>query len=71
MNTTIINRNAQFIKHLLSDNRQWSYVELKQASGLSDREINAAIGWLAHEGSICFIDNCGINRLCKCNCYFG
>ena len=28
------------------------YSEIKKTSGLSDRELNAAIGWLAREGKL-------------------
>ena len=33
------------------------YKELKKASGLSDRDLNAAIGWLARENKIEFATN--------------
>lgn len=38
----------------LNDNREWSYKELKHATQLDDNELNAALGWLAHENVICF-----------------
>ena len=38
----------------LKDNRHWEYEKLKEASGLSDRDLNAAIGWLAREDKIDF-----------------
>lgn len=47
-----IERNAGLVWRLTGDNRDWSYSELKQMSGLSDRELNAAIGWLAHDDRI-------------------
>ena len=34
--------------------RRWSYCDLKRASELSDRDLNAAIGWLARENKIDF-----------------
>ena len=34
--------------------RHWEYEDLKAATGLSDRELNAAIGWLAREDKIDF-----------------
>lgn len=52
MNIYEIGKNAGTVWQLLSDHRDWSYGELKQASGLRDRELNAAIGWLAREGKI-------------------
>ena len=33
-----------------------AYKEVKEATGLSDRDLNAAIGWLAREGKIQFIN---------------
>lgn len=39
------------------DNRKWEYQELKKATGLRDRELNSAIGWLAREGKIQFDDS--------------
>lgn len=52
MNIYEIGKNAGVIWRLLSDNRDWNYNELKQASGLCDRELNAAIGWLVRENKI-------------------
>lgn len=52
MNIYEIGKNAGTVWQLLSDHRDWSYGELKQACGLRDRELNAAIGWLAREGKI-------------------
>lgn len=51
MNAQSIGESAKAIWHLLhGDNRKWEYQELKKATGLRDRELNAAIGWLACEG---------------------
>ncbi len=47
MNKYQIGLNAGVVWHLLNDNSRWSYCELKKASGLSDRDLSAAIGWLA------------------------
>ena len=54
MNKHQIGLNAGVIWHLLYDNKRWNYCELKKASGLSDRDLNAAIGWLAREDKIDF-----------------
>ena len=40
------------------------YKELKKASGLRDRELNAAIGWLAREGKIQFSENESSHKGC-------
>ena len=50
MNKETIGINAGILWRLLSsENRSWEYNELKEATGLSDRDLNAAIGWLARE----------------------
>lgn len=47
--------NAGIIWNLLSsDNKKWEYNELKRVTGLSDRDLNTAIGWLAREDKIQF-----------------
>ena len=52
MNKHQIGLNAGVVWRLLNDNKRWSYCELKKASGLADRDLNAAIGWLAREDKI-------------------
>lgn len=42
-------------------NRKWDYLEIKKATGLPDRDINAAIGWLAREGKLT-IDETKVGR---------
>ena len=54
MNRISICHNAHLVYNTLGYNREWTYTELKLATGLSDRDLNAALGWLAHEGVICF-----------------
>ena len=54
MNKHEIGVNAGIIWHLLSDNAKWSYAKLKKASGLNDKELSTAIGWLAREDKIEF-----------------
>lgn len=49
-----IGLNAGIIWRILSDNVQRTYDELKKESGLSERDLNAAIGWLAREDKIEF-----------------
>ncbi len=55
MNRNTIGVNAGVIWRLLDDNKRWEYSELRKASGLSDRDLNAAIGWLACENKIQFL----------------
>lgn len=54
MNKHQIGTNAGIVWNVLNNNARWSYDQLKTASGLSDRELNAAIGWLARENKIDF-----------------
>ncbi len=54
MDAQTIGQNAGIIWRLLDHNRKWEYNELKEATGLSDRDLNAAIGWLAREDKIQF-----------------
>ena len=52
MNKDEIGLNAGKIWQLLSDYAKWSYGTLKRKSGLKDKELGAAIGWLARENKI-------------------
>lgn len=54
MDKCTIGNNASIVWSLLNDGRHWKYEELKEASGLTDRDLNAAIGWLAREDKIYF-----------------
>lgn len=54
MNKHQIGLNAGIIWHLLNNNERWTYCKLKEASGLSERDLDAAIGWLAGEDKIDF-----------------
>ena len=65
MITLQLGLNAGVVWRLLNDNNRWSYCELKKASGLADRDLNAAIGWLARENKIDFDCDCSEKE-----CYF-
>lgn len=52
MNKSEIGLNACKVWQLLSDYAKWSYSALKRNSGLQDKELSAAIGWLVHEDKI-------------------
>lgn len=54
MDKNTIGNNAGIVWGLLNDGKRWKYEDLKVASGLSDRDLNAAIGWLAREDKIYF-----------------
>lgn len=52
MEISLIARNATRIWKLMNNGSAWCYDRLKQATRLSDREINAALGWLAREDTV-------------------
>lgn len=54
MDKNTIGENAGILWRLLSDSKRWEYEELKAALKLSERDLNAAIGWLAREDKIFF-----------------
>ena len=54
MNKHQIGLNAGIVWHLLNNNERWTNCNLKEASGLSERDLDAAIGWLAREDKIDF-----------------
>lgn len=54
MDKHVIGENAGIIWRLLNNGERWEYESLKAASGLSDRDLNLAIGWLARENKIFF-----------------
>ena len=54
MDAQTIGKHAGIVWRLLDHNRKWEYNELKEATGLSDRDLNAAIGWLAREDKVQF-----------------
>ena len=57
MNRNEIGVNAGKVWQLLSNNEKWSYGLLKRKSGLKDKELGAALGWLSRESKIEF-DQC-------------
>ena len=62
MNVQSSGENAGIIWRLLqSESRKWDYQEIKKETGLSDRDINTAIGWLAREGKLT-IDETKVGR---------
>lgn len=72
MNKSQIGTNAGIVWNILKDNAQWDYDQLKKTSGLSDRDLNAAIGWLAREDKIDFdIDGANDKLFLTVNVYIG
>ena len=54
MDKHVIGENSGRVWRLLNNGERWEYEQLKSASGLSDRDLNLAIGWLARENKIFF-----------------
>ena len=52
MNKSDIGLNAGKIWRLLSNYAKWDYGTLKRKSGLKEKELGAALGWLACEDKI-------------------
>ncbi|SFK47143.1 winged helix-turn-helix domain-containing protein [Proteiniphilum acetatigenes] len=52
MNKKVIGINAGIIWNLLNDYQKWDIPKLSKASGLSEKEVYTAIGWLARENKI-------------------
>ena len=57
MDRNEIGLNAGKVWQLLSNNEKWGYGTLKRKSGLKDKELGAALGWLSRESKIEF-DQC-------------
>lgn len=57
MDRNEIGLNAGKVWQLLSNNEKWGYGTLKRKSGLKDKELSAALGWLSRENKIEF-DQC-------------
>ncbi|MCI5580459.1 MAG: winged helix-turn-helix domain-containing protein [Phocaeicola plebeius] len=67
-----IGTNAGIVWNVLKDNSHWEYHDLKNATGLSDRDLNAAIGWLARENKVDFdLDHCQDRLFLSVNVYIG
>ena len=62
MDKHIIGENAGVIWKLLNNGERWEYDKLKAVSGMSDRDLNLAIGWLAREDKIFFETNKDENK---------
>lgn len=72
MDKSIIGKNAGIVWDTLNNNEHWDYQDLKNATGLSDRDLNAAIGWLAREDKIDFDMDTHCDRLfLSVNVYIG
>lgn len=54
MDKAKIGMNAGKVWLALSNNAKWSYGELQKKLGLTERDLSAALGWLAREDKIEF-----------------
>ena len=54
MDKHVIGENSGIVWRLLNNGERWEYEQLKNPSGLSDGDLNLAIGWLARENKIFF-----------------
>lgn len=55
MDKATIGTNAGIVWRTINESgRPWKYEELKRETKLTDRDLNAAIGWLARENKIEF-----------------
>ena len=52
MNKKSIGTNAGIIWNLLNNNQRWNINQLCNNSGLSEKEVYSAIGWLARENKV-------------------
>ena len=74
MNKNGIGINAGIVWRLLDNNRRLEYREIKRLSGLSDRELNMAVGWWAREDKIridSYIENGKEYYYLELNLYIG
>lgn len=68
-----IRKNAELVYDVLCNGRPADFEGLKKTTGLQDRELNAAIGWLAQENKIQFGDSASADNISAVhlNMYFG
>lgn len=52
MDTKVIAKNAMRMWQIMNNDTTWCYDSLKSTLKMSDREINAALGWLAREDTV-------------------
>lgn len=57
MDKNTIGTNAGLLWRLMNNKTNWNYKELKEKSKLSEKDLWAALGWLARENKIEFDTN--------------
>ena len=63
MDKNVIGTNAGSVWHAMASDRNWTYEELKEETGLLDKELLMAIGWLARENQIEFDNSLDEERI--------
>lgn len=72
MDKRTIGLNAGKVWNLLNNNEKWHFEKLKTALRLNDVELAAAIGWLAREDKVSFVNEDGNSYVCLLlNVYIG
>ena len=66
----VIGTNAGIVWRAMTSDRSWTYEELKEETGLSDKELWTAIGWLARENQIEFDSSAEEERIYLNRSYF-
>ena len=71
MDKNLIGEWAGIVWNTLStENRKWTFEEVQRATGLSERELAGAVGWLARENKI-IKENGSANISLMVNIYIG
>ena len=63
MDKNVIGTNAGIVWRAIASDRNWTYEELKEETGLLDKELLMAIGWLARENQIEFDNSLDEERI--------
>ena len=72
MDKNVIGTNAGIVWRTMTGHYCWTYEDLKEQTELSDKELWAAIGWLAREDKIDFEKDCDEDCLfLSVNIYIG
>ena len=69
MNSAKIRKNAEKVLRELCANSLWTFEELGKATDLSGPELYMAIGWLANDDRISFVDIKGEVLITSANIY--
>lgn len=70
MDKNVIGMNAGIVWRTMTGHYCWTYEDLKEQTELSDKELWAAIGWLARENQIEFDSSSGEERVYLNRSYF-